>query len=254
MLNKTINGKIETLYNTIEEWKGAYDVDQLVTDWREGYEGDWVVTDDNQVCKVLKRGNMKTTSRKQTKPYIRTMLGTYIVNSSSNMEGLPPSNIYSFARRNHYEQRIKIDKKPTGREFLFAKYIANGLSPTDAYMRVFPTKNRKYADHTSKALMKTKRVSTLISQEMKANLEKVDINEEYLLRETKKIVEKEDSRDGDKLRAIETLMKIAGMFPDSTKTESLTVFQGFTQKELSALDNKDVKALAHAEQEIEESS
>tara|TARA_Y100000310_G_scaffold84285_1_gene81077 strand:- start:7053 stop:7817 length:765 start_codon:yes stop_codon:yes gene_type:complete len=252
MFNKTINGKVETLYHTIEEWKDVYDVDRLVTDWREGKEGDWVVTDDNQVCRVLKRGNMKTTSRKQTKPYIRTMLGTYIVNSSCNMEGLPPSNIYSFARSNHYQQRIKKDKKPTDREFLFAKYVANGLSPTDAYLRIYPTNNRKYADHTSKALMKTKRVSTLISQEMKANLEKVDINEEYLLRETKKIVEKEDSRDGDKLRAIETLMKIAGMFPDSTKTESLTVFQGFTQKELSALDNTETKTLAYVEKEIED--
>ena len=48
------------------------------------------------------------------------------------------------------------------------------------------------------------------------------------------------------------LMKIAGMFPDSTKTESLTVFQGFSQKELAALKGDDVKMLAHAEKPIEE--
>ena len=100
--------------------------------------------------------------------------------------------------------------------------------------------------------MKTKRVSTLITEEMKANLKQVDVDEVYLLQKTKGIIEKEEGRDGDKLRAIETLMKIAGMFPDSTKTESLTVFQGFSQKELEAIKGDDVKMLGHAEKTIED--
>ena len=42
------------------------------------------------------------------------------------------------------------------------------------------------------------------------------------------------------------------MFPDSTKTESLTVFQGFSQKELEAIKGDDVKMLGHAEKTIED--
>ena len=46
------------------------------------------------------------------------------------------------------------------------------------------------------------------------------------------------------------LMKIAGMFPNEKKTESLTVFQGFTKDQLKQLDNSDVKMIAHAEKDI----
>tara|TARA_R100000656_G_C3948399_1_gene127952 strand:+ start:433 stop:1182 length:750 start_codon:yes stop_codon:yes gene_type:complete len=245
---KQINGRDEILYTSVEEVDRDY-----LHDWREGQEGEWVLTDDGQVCKILKRGEMRTNSRKRTKSYVRTLLGTYLVDSPVEMVGTPPKNIYAFAKNtNHYDQRVKKEKEPTSGEYVFAKYVANGLNPTEAYLRAFPTNNRKYADHTAKSLMKTKRISTLITEEMKLNLQKVDINEEYLLSKTKDIIEKEDGRDGDKLRAIETLMKIAGMFPDSTKTESLTVFQGFSQKELAALKGDDVKMLAHAEKPIEE--
>tara|TARA_R100000008_G_scaffold20046_2_gene10421 strand:+ start:3341 stop:4102 length:762 start_codon:yes stop_codon:yes gene_type:complete len=250
--SKVINGVSEVLYDNVEEWTELTGFEDINADWRSGSENEWILTDDGQVCRVLKRGEMRNNAKKE-KSYIRTILGTYLVDSPTKMEGEPPRNIYAFAKgSNHYEQRMKKDKKPTSKETMFAKYVANGLPPVDAYLRAFPTNNRKYADHTSKALMKTKRISTLITEEMKANLQKVNIDEEYLLTKTKEIVDKEDGRDGDKLRAIETLMKIAGMFPDNQKTESLTVFQGFSQKELEAIKGSDVKALAHAEKPIED--
>lgn len=250
---KTINGSDEFIFDNIEEWSEKTGLADIQADWRSGIESEWILTDDGQVCKILKRGDMRTNNRKVTKPYVRTILGTFLVDSPTKMEGEPPKNIYAFAKNtNHYDQRVRIDKKPTNNEFLFAKYVANGLSPTEAYLRVFPTNNRKYADHTAKSLMKTKRISTLITEEMKANLKQVDVDEVYLLQKTKGIIEKEEGRDGDKLRAIETLMKIAGMFPDSTKTESLTVFQGFSQKELEAIKGEDIKMLGHAEKTIED--
>jgi hypothetical protein len=46
------------------------------------------------------------------------------------------------------------------------------------------------------------------------------------------------------------MMKIAGMFPNDKKTESLTVFQGFSREQLQQLDNASIKAIGHAEKDI----
>ena len=48
------------------------------------------------------------------------------------------------------------------------------------------------------------------------------------------------------------MMKIAGMFPNDKKTESLTVFQGFSEEQLKKISSKDVKVLAHAEKRIDD--
>ena len=45
-------------------------------------------------------------------------------------------------------------------------------------------------------------------------------------------------------------MKISGMFPSDKKTESLTVFQGFTPEQLKELEPTQTKVLAHAEKDI----
>ena len=71
---------------------------------------------------------------------------------------------------------------------------------------------------------------------------------------TKNIIDNIDGKDGDKLRAIELMMKIAGMFPNDKKTESLTVFQGFSEEQLKRINSSDTKVLAHAEKRIGDST
>ena len=78
----------------------------------------------------------------------------------------------------------------------------------------------------------------------------VGIDEEYLLGNAKHIIDNDGGRDSDKLRAIEILMKIAGMFPSDKKTESLTVFQGFTSEQLKQLEGAKAELMAHAEKDI----
>ena len=56
-------------------------------------------------------------------------------------------------------------------------------------------------------------------------------------------------RDTDRLRSLESLSKIAGLFDTDTKQEQLTVFQGFTPKQLEALQNgKETNVIAHADE------
>ena len=42
-------------------------------------------------------------------------------------------------------------------------------------------------------------------------------------------------------------MKIVGMFPNEKKSESLTVFQGFTREQLNQLKDAEVRMIGHAE-------
>ena len=63
----------------------------------------------------------------------------------------------------------------------------------------------------------------------------------------KEVIDTTD-KDADKVRAIRMLMEIKDMFPkQNSQTESLTVFQGFSKEQLSAL--KDSKQIGTIEAE-----
>ena len=231
MFSKIIKNRKEYLYKNKDEFFDNED-DDYCEDWRESKTGQWILTDDGQVCKVLKRGIFNN-----GKEYIRTLLGTYPIRKNIHIGGKPADDIYRFTKSTkprHSKDKIE---EPTRREVIFAKYCANGMPPEQAYLRVYPTDNSKYAQK-------------LVSEEVKKMLGNVGIDEEYLLYNAKNIIDNNDGRDSDKLRAIEMLMKISGMFPSDKKTESLTVFQGFTTEQLKELEPTQAKVLAHAEKDI----
>ena len=77
----------------------------------------------------------------------------------------------------------------------------------------------------------------LIDKEIEILLSDTGITKTYLLEQTKGVVDKNDTRDSDKLRALETLMKISGLLSNDKKTESLALIQeftGFSQEKLNA--------------------
>ncbi len=244
MFSKIIKNRKEYLYKNKDEFFDNED-DDYCEDWRESKTGQWILTDDGQVCKVLKRGIFNN-----GKEYIRTLLGTYPIRENIHIGGKPADDIYRFTKSTkprHSKDKIE---EPTRREVIFAKYCANGMPPEQAYLRVYPTDNSKYAQTASNSLLKTERIQKLVSEEVKKMLGNVGIDEEYLLYNAKNIIDNNDGRDSDKLRAIEMLMKISGMFPSDKKTESLTVFQGFTTEQLKELEPTQAKVLAHAEKDI----
>ena len=182
--------------------------------------------------------------------YVRTVLGSYPVRDIIQIDGEIADDIYRFTKSKK-RRNIRINEKnPNGREIIFAKYVANGMPPEQAYLKLYKTNNSQYSKNASTALLKTTRVKKLISEETKKMLGEVGIDEEYLLSKIKEIIEGMESRDSDKLRALEMMMKVAGMFPNDKKTESLTVFQGFSREQLQQLDNTNVKAIGHAEKDI----
>ena len=148
--------------------------------------------------------------------------------------------------------RHKIEKKETTqREFLFAQFVAKGENIVDAFLKAYPTDNRRYAEGQAKILLKAKRIQKLIRDEIDKVLVDADITPLYLLEQMRSIVDNGDSQDRDKIQAIKTLMQISGMMDTDKRTESVAVFQGFTKEQLDAIGSGKVKQLASAEKEVE---
>jgi hypothetical protein len=70
-------------------------------------------------------------------------------------------------------------------------------------------------------------------------MSEVGITKRYLLETTKDVIDKIDVRDNDKLRAIETLMKISGLLSTEKKVDSVALiqeFSGFSREKLQAFE------------------
>ena len=253
MYTKAINGIPHYIFKNENEFRALFPNQTLYDDWRKAPEGAWTLTDDGQILEILKKGQMRRGLSKKYSSYIRTLLGMRVVESNSKLSGEPPTHIYSFSSDKHPKKRRLERKEYNGREFIFAQYIATGLDPVDAYLRAFPTNKRKHAELSAKLLLKTKRVQKLITQKIEEKMDSLGISEEWLLDEVKCVVEGKQSKDNNKLRALELLMKVRGMFPSSEqKSESLTVFQGFTPEQLDSIRGGDAKKLQTVNAEIEQ--
>ena len=241
---KLVKGNQEPVFQSMDEFRELFPDDYVYDNWRDAPTESWTLTDDGQVCRIIKRLSMKSGGE-----LVTTVLGTRHSERKHLMSGVPPKNIYSLSRNENSAVHRANKPNLTKRERLFAKYVASGMNPTDAYLKVYPTEKEVYAKNQATILLKTERVSKLVSEEIKKSMLKAGIDEDYLLETAKTIVDKESARDSDRLRALEMLMKIAGMFPKEKKTESLAVFEGFTKEKLAQLGGASVKLISHGEKD-----
>ena len=58
-------------------------------------------------------------------------------------------------------------------------------------------------------------------------------------------------RDSDRLKALDSLAKISGLFNTEKKQEQLTVWAGFSPEQLDAIGGKNKELVAHGEKETE---
>ena len=234
MYTRTVKGKEYVLYENEEEFRKKRPESNIHDSWRTAKTGQWIKSDDGKVTKVIKRGSMS--HNKKSVDYIRTVLGMANCERTAFLGGDPVTDIWRFGRTSYKKEesntRLSIKKR------IFAKYVASGFQPLDAYMKAFPDCGSKdYAQKRIQILLKNKKVMNLIDKELEVLLSDGGITKSYLLEQTKGIVDKGDARDSDKLRAIETLMKISGMLNNEKHTESLALIQeftGFSQEKLNA--------------------
>ena len=194
---------------------------------------------------ILKKGYIKD-KKGSKKPYIRTICGTFSVESNQKMYGKVAENIYTFSGTNEYQKFIK-RQDVNSREVLFAKYIASGTDAVSAYKQAYSPKSESYAKTRSSQLLKTQRMQEMISEETKKVLEDEGVSPNYIISRYKQISDIGEN-DAVTLRALDSLAKISGLFNTEDKTtEQLTVWTGFTPEQLSAI--KQEKLVGQIEKE-----
>ena len=248
---KVIKGINHYLYDNIEEFKALNPEGKVKGNWREGNEGDWVFSDDEHICQILKKSMISHPNYKQLRTMIRTVCGSFIAEQKSHRifgEGGVVENIYTFSGNYKAIYSRSKDRKMNNREFLFARYVASGEDVVSAYKKAYPqAKDDGYIKKKSNILLQKEEIRTMVKEEIKKILEDEGVSPEWIIGQYKTIAEVSD-RDANRLRSLEALSKIAGLFDTEKKQEQLTVFQGFTPKQLEALQGgKETTLLAHGE-------
>tara|TARA_R110001599_G_scaffold15629_3_gene65160 strand:+ start:122 stop:955 length:834 start_codon:yes stop_codon:yes gene_type:complete len=253
---KSIKGKPHYLFDDLLEYKAFGNDEEVISSWRKGREGDWVYTDDGFICQILKKSSVNHPGYKTPRTMIRTVCGSFICEQKSHTilgdNGIV-ENIYTFSGNSKAVKSYVKDRKMNNREFLFARYVVSGSKPTSAYKKAYPeAKNENYIKRKSKILLQKKEIRTMVDEEIQSILNGEGVTPEWIIAKYKDIIDLSES-DSNKLRSLESLTKIAGLFDTDKKQEQLTVFQGFTPKQLEALQGgKETNILAHAEKEEEE--
>ena len=221
------------VYDSLDEVPSHINV---IQNWREGEIGDWVLTDDECIIQILRKGTMNRKNGEQT--YVGTCTGTFPVSDKSTMDADKRINIYSFSGNATPEQVVTNRKAMTANEELFAAYISQGISPEDAYVKAFPTNNKRYARMKAVNLIKTERVKTAVKEELKPVLQELDIDERMVLdgiRVEAQTAEKADTR----LKALFKLSDILDLEDkNAAKVQQVTgiAFQGLTDDMIDAAE------------------
>jgi hypothetical protein len=227
-----VNRVYHKVYDTIEE---APSLD-IKENWRVAKVGDWVKADDESIIQVLRKGKML---RKNGEVYyIGTCTGTFIAEKSVYMDTDKRANIYSFGGNSTPEEIVQNRKGLTSSEEMFVTYVSSGMAPEDAYVKAFPTNNKRYARVKAVNLIKTKRIKTAMKEELKPILEEAGINEDYILRGIKAEADMADKAD-TRLKALFKLSDIMDLEDKNApkiQTATAIQFKGFTDDMLDTAE------------------
>ena len=215
----------------------------VIENWRDSRIGDWVKADDDCIIQVLRKGQMiRKYGRNKVREYVGTCTGTFPVGINVKMDTSRRVNIYTFGGSKSSED-ILLDRTTLTRcELVFVQFLASGMSPKEAYLKSFPTKNVNYASVKSSQLMRTERVYTAMKEELKPVCEELGIDSKSVLEDIQyasKNSEKEDVR----LRALFKLADILDL-EDKNQTKvtqvSGALFQGFTPEQLESAERPQI--------------
>jgi hypothetical protein len=250
---KTIKGKEHYLFDNMKEFMAFNPKLACTGDWKRGKEGNWVYTDDLHVCQILKIFYITVPNTKTRKKCVRTVCGSFVV-AQKNVKMLGEhgvaKNIYTFS--GNYESINKIrESGVSSKKVLFAQYVAAGVDMSQAYSIVYPkAQDKNYIKTAANKLLQQKKVQEMVKEEIKTILNSEGVSPEYIIRLYKDIADISE-RDSDRLRSLDALAKMSGLFDTEKKQEQLTVWSGFTPEQLEALksDKIETKVLAHGERE-----
>ena len=162
--------------------------------------------------------------------YIGTCTGTFLVLPNTYMDTDKKINIYSFGGNATPEQVVQNRRKMTANEELFVQYVYSGLQIEEAYVKAFPTNNKRYARMKAINLIRTERIKTAVKEELKPIMDELELDPKFVL-ENIKIVAQTSEKDDTRLKALFKLSDILDLEDkNSTKVQQITgvQFQGLT--------------------------
>jgi len=217
---------------------------ETISDWRYSRAGDWVRADDGCIIQVLRQGKMtQRYGRTKVRGYVGTCTGTFLASPKVKMDTSRRVNIYTIGGGKRPDDILLDRTKLTRYELVFVQFLASGMSPTDAYLKAYPTNNRRYALHKSSKLVKTERVLTAMKEELKPICKDLGIDEESVLKGIKDeadTAEKADTR-------LKALFKLSDILDLEDKNQvkitqvSGALFQGFTPEALEDVQRPELE-------------
>ena len=152
-------------------------------------------------------------------------------------------NIYSFGGNKKADDILLDRARLTKHEHLFVVYMAKGMAPKDAYMKAFPTKNGRYAEHKSAQLIRTERVLTAMKKELEPVMEELGIDSKAILKNIK-LIAFSSEKDETKLKALFKLSDILDL-EDKNRTTvtqmAVGAFKGFTEDQIESIKPKELE-------------
>ena len=250
---KRIKGQEHALYDNMKEFMAFNPMSKPTGDWRRGKEGDWVYTDDLHVCQILRIFFVTVPSTGKKQKCIRTVCGSFVV-GQANLKMIGErgvaENIYTFSSTYDTIKEVR-EKKTSSKKLLFAQYVAAGMDLSKAYSIVYPkAKDSQYIKTAANKLLQQKKVQQMVKEEIKEILNAEGVSPEYIIRLYKDIADISE-RDTDRLRSLDALAKMSGLFDTEKKQEQLTVWAGFSPEQMEAIKSgeTEAKVLGHAEKE-----
>jgi hypothetical protein len=249
---KEIKNTKHYLYDSEKEFGISQPSIPVRHNWRHGEEGEWVYTDDGFVCQILRKLKIKDHNGKATTS-VRTVCGTFIAKDlSKEMLGVDgiAENIYSFSGTNLGKDEFN-KRKRNSRELLFARYIAEGKDNEEAYKLAYPdARSSRYIKNRAESLRKTETIDKMISDERRKKLEAEGVTDNWLIERYKTIADLAEN-DNAKLRSLDSLAKMSGLFePEIKKSEQVTIWAGFSPEQLEEVKKHGKpEIIAHAEKD-----
>jgi len=248
---KKIKGVEHRLYDSHEEFCAFEGATTAKSDWRVAEEGDWVYTDDKHVVQILKVYYITVPNSKEKRKCVRTICGSFVCkqkNAKILGENGVAENIYTFSGSYDTIKSIR-STKLSSKKLLFAKYVAAGIDMEEAYSRVYPKASAKqYIKNAASKLLQQEKVLNMVKEEISVILKEEGVTPEYIIQKYKDIADISE-RDQDRLRSLDALAKMSGLFETEKKREELTVWAGFSPEQLEAIKGGKTEVLAHKEKE-----
>jgi hypothetical protein len=159
-------------------------------------------------------------------------------------------NIYSFSGTN-VSQKDFNKRGRNSRELLFAKYVASGIGAVEAYHKAYPdARSSSYIKNRTEKLLKTETIIKMIDKKIGELLAEEGATPNWLIERYKTIADLAES-DTAKLRALDSLARISGLFDHSEKkSEQVTIWAGWSPEQLEEVKKHGKPELvAHAEKD-----